>query len=380
MQFLAGSELPVYSRLPISLLKGEGCKVWDQDGKEYIDFYGGHAVASLGYAHPAWTCAVIEQIATLQFQTNAVGLEIRTCAIQKLVDVAPNGLRNAFLVNTGAEATENALRLAFWKSSRPRVACLTGAFHGRTAAAGAVTDHSEKWYGFPHAPFPIDRIQVDSLDELDQKLSDQVAAFIFEPVQGVGGAIDLDEDFLLCAAEICKQRGIVLIADEVQTGIGRTGTMFCVEQYGVNPDILITAKGLGNGFPVAAVLCTDEIAAQAGTGMLGTTFGGGPVASAAICAVLDEVQSPGFLERVQVLSKLLRLVCGKVGVATITGRGLLLGLHLERPAAPVRKDLLDRGYITGDAKLPNVIRLLPPLVISEQQILAFGETLAEVLR
>lgn len=379
MPCLVGSELPVYSRLPVVAARGEGCTIWDREGRAYLDLYGGHAVAALGYGHAGWTQTVASHLESLQFQTNALHLDVRDEAIQALAAVAPPGLNNVFLVNSGAEANENALRMAFWHTGRSKVVCLEGGFHGRTAASGAVTDGSEKWFGFPRAPFDVERVSPGDVRSLDAALTPDTAAFLFEPVQGVAGGLDLDPEFVQTAASLCRERGILMVADEVQTGIGRTGTMFCMEQYGVTPDLLTTAKGLGNGFPVAAVLCNSALAAHAKPGMLGTTFGGGPMACAAILAVLHEVNAPGFLEGVQSRAAFLRETCLRAGVPRVTGRGFLIGLHLGIPAAPVRQALLAKGFLTGDARDPNVVRLLPPLILSHTEIEPFGAALGEVL-
>lgn len=379
MPCLVGSELPVYSRLPVVAARGEGCTIWDREGKAYLDLYGGHAVAALGYGHAGWSQTVVSHLESLQFQTNALHLEVRDEAIQALATVAPPGLNNVFLVNSGAEANESALRMAFWHTGRTKVVCLEGGFHGRTAASGAVTDGSEKWFGFPRAPFDVERVRVDDIEGLNSALTEDTAAFLFEPVQGVAGGLDLDPEFVQTAASLCNDRGVVMVADEVQTGIGRTGTMFCVEQYGVVPDLLTTAKGLGNGFPVAAVLCSSALAAHAKPGMLGTTFGGGPMACAAMIGVLNEVNAPGFLEDVRARATALREACLRAGVPRVTGRGFLLGLHLGIPAAPIRQALLNKGFLTGDARDPQVIRLLPPLILSRHEIESFGAALGEVL-
>lgn len=382
MPCTVGSEVPelaVYSRLSVSVERGEGIRVWDTNGREYLDFYGGHAVSALGYGHVTVTAAIQDQAAQLSFQSNAVGSSVRDHAIRALIASAPDGLDQAFLVNSGAEANENALRLAFLTTGRTRVASLRGGFHGRTAAAGAVTDGNAKWYAFPRAPFDVDWVTPESMEELEAAIGPDTAAFIFEPVQGVAGAVDLSPAFVQHAEALCRERGVCLIADEVQTGVGRTGTMWAIEQLGVRPDILTAAKGLGNGFPVGAVLCSNRVAESVGIGTLGTTFGGAPMACAVMSAVLEAVGAHGFLDRVQRSAALLRETVEAAGVTRVSGRGLLMGLHLDQPAAGVRQELLARGFITGDAKNPNVVRLLPPLILDSASIDMFGRALAEVL-
>ncbi|MBX3113890.1 MAG: aspartate aminotransferase family protein [Fimbriimonadaceae bacterium] len=375
----ASPEVSAYNRLPIEIVSGSGCEVIDANGKSYLDFYGGHAVSALGYAHPKLTAAIAKQAEELVFQSNAVDVSIREAASQSLVDVAPTGLEKVFLINSGAEAIENALRLAFLQTGRKRVTAIRGAFHGRTAAAAAITDHNEAWYSFPQAPFEVDWATPESFEDLEKYITDKTAAFVFEPVQGVAGAVDLSPEFVQYAASLCIQRGATVIADEIQTGIGRTGTMFAVEQLGITPDIMTVAKGLGGGFPVAAVLCTNQIAGNIKPGMLGTTFGGGPMACAAIRAVLEVVSEPGFLKAVEDNANYLSKTCLNAGVQSVSGRGYLMGLHLNQPAAPIRQTLLEMGFLTGDAKNPNVVRLLPPLILTREQIDQFGVALSEVL-
>lgn len=372
-------EVSAYNRLPIEIVSGSGCEVFDANGKSYLDFYGGHAVSALGYAHSKLTAAIAKQAQELVFQSNAVHVAIRESASQLLVDVAPTGLEKVFLINSGAEAIENALRLAFLQTGRKRVIAVRGAFHGRTAAAAAITDHNEAWYSFPLAPFEVDWVTPESFEDLAKYVTDKTAAFVFEPVQGVAGGVDLSPEFVQYAASLCIQRGVTVIADEIQTGIGRTGTMFAVEQLGITPDIMTVAKGLGGGFPVAAVLCTNQIAGNIKPGMLGTTFGGGPMACAAIQAVLEIVSEPEFLSDVADNANYLSKTCLNAGVQSVSGRGFLMGLHLNQPAAPIRQALLEKGFLTGDAKNPNVVRLLPPLILTREQIDQFGEALAEVL-
>ncbi|MCE9559791.1 MAG: aminotransferase class III-fold pyridoxal phosphate-dependent enzyme [Armatimonadetes bacterium] len=374
-------EFPVYSRIPITISRGEGMRVWDDHGVEYLDFYGGHAVAALGYGHPGLTRAIQDQTAKLLFQSNAAPLAIRDAACSALVAAAPDGLESVFLVNSGSEANENAIRLAFLHTGRSRVVALKGSFHGRTAASAAVTwGAAESWYGFPSLPFEVTFVDPEDFSALTEVLSDDVAAFIFEPVQGVAGAVAISAEFAQLARKICTERGIVMIADEVQTGIGRTGTMFAVEQLGVIPDLMTLAKGLGGGFPVGAVLGQAAFIAKTKIGTLGTTFGGGPVACAAISAVLDAVSSPDFLENVRVMSTAVTAEIRSSGISCVSGKGLLLGLHFGKPVAEIRSQLLAHGIISGDAKNPNIVRLLPPLILGPAEIETFGKALGEVLK
>lgn len=375
--------LPVYPHAPFEPVAGQGALLRTRDGRELIDFYGGHAVAVLGYGHPRILAALARQAETLFFQSNVVPLEVRVRAGRLLVEWGPEGLTRAFLVNSGAEANENALRLAFRRTGRRRVVALEGAFHGRTAAAGALTWGSQRWYGFPQAPFDVTFVPRGDLDALEKALAEGAddggaAALIVEPVQGQAGAYELGADYLRAARELTRRTGAVLIFDEVQCGMGRTGFPFAAQAYGVTPDILTTAKGLAGGFPAGAVLVTDEIAAGLGSGDLGTTFGGGPLACALIEAVINAIEEEGLLARVRRLSARIRETCCIGPVTAIQGEGFLLGLRTARPAKEVHAELIDRGIFTGTSGDPHIVRLLPPLILEEAHVDALAAALREV--
>lgn len=374
-----GSEVDVYTRLSVRLVGGNGCEVFDDKGKKYIDLYGGHAVAGLGYNHPALTAAISGQAAEMVFQSNAVNLAVREEACAMLGELAPPGLNRVFLINSGAEAIENALRIAFGATGRNRVTALKGSFHGRTAAAAAITDWGGKPYGLPRSPFEVDWLVPEDFAGIDQAISNDTACVVFEPVQGVAGAIDLSGEFVEALCKRAREVGALVVADEVQTGNGRTGTYFACEGLGLVPDLLVTAKALGGGFPAAAVCMTEALASGLGRGSIASTFGGGPMACAAMLAVMKTVTAPGFLEVVKNRSEKLREVCSLAGVKQISGKGYLLGLHLGQPAGPMRERLLELGFLTGDAKKPDVVRLLPPLILEDAHIEAFGEALSAVL-
>ncbi|MEZ4414669.1 MAG: aminotransferase class III-fold pyridoxal phosphate-dependent enzyme [Gemmatimonadota bacterium] len=373
------AEVPVYSRLGIEINEGQGVEVTSSTGERYLDFYGGHATALLGYGHPALVRALREQADRLFFQTNLVDVAIRTRAHERLVELAPAGLTKVFLVNSGAEANENALRLALRATGRTRVLALEGAFHGRTAASAAVTYGSEKWYGFPRTPFDVTWIPLGDLPALERALAGgDVAALIVEAVQGVQGALDVPIDFLQEAHQRVRRAGALLIADEIQCGMGRTGKIFAIEHAGVDPDLVTTAKGLAGGFPAGAVLMTEAVAATVGTGDLGTTFGGGPLAAALIVAVADELSVPGFLDHVTEMGARVRETCQVGPVSAIQGRGLLVGLRCDRPAAQVVAGLRDQGILAGTSKDPAVVRLMPPLVIERQHVDALAAALSRL--
>ncbi len=380
MQCLDGSrgELNVYKRLPVTLVRGEGVYVYDDQGKRYLDLYGGHAVATLGYGPTAVTEAISEQARQLFFQTNAVELRNRQLATESLLNCVSGTYTGAFLCNTGAEANENALRLALFGTSRSKVAAMKGAFHGRSAAAGAVTEGNDSWYAFPRSPFEVVWLDPEDLKSLEKLDDPEIGAVIFEPVQGVAGAIDLPIKWLDELQKFCRRHGIVTIADEVQCGVLRTGPFLASSSLEREPDLVTLAKGLGSGFPVGAVLVTESIARRVSPGFLGTTFGGGPLACAAIEATLTEVGRRGLEEHVGKISSWLKNELGELGLA-LQGRGLLIGIKFSKSVHTLRHQLLEFGYLCGDAKDPNVLRLTPPLIITKDDLAPFIETLGEII-
>ena len=371
----AATTLPVYGQLPFVPESASGCDIITSDGRRILDLYGGHAVAALGYGHPRLVKAISDQSARLLFQSNAVALEVRALAAEKLTAIAPDDLSRVFFVNSGAEANENALRMACVVTRRKKVLAITQGFHGRTAAAGAVTWNSQKWYGFPQLPFDVDFIPRDDCDAAEKMIDEDVAAVIVEPVQGVAGAYDLSHDFMTALRDCTRRHGVLLIADEVQSGMGRSGQYFAVQAYQVMPDILTTAKALGGGIPCGAVLCTEDIAPHFGPGDLGTTFGGGPVAAAAINAVIDTIDIKNLLQNVREREAQIRALCMVGPVTRIQGMGLLLGLVCDRPAVEVRDALLENDILTGTSGDPKVLRILAPLILEPAHV----DRLAQVL-
>ncbi len=364
----AAATLPVYGQLPFVPESATGCDIITSDGRRILDLYGGHAVAALGYGHPKLVRAVSEQSARLLFQSNAVALEVRARAAEKLTAIAPQDLCRAFFVNSGAEANENALRMACVVTGRQKVLAITHSFHGRTAAAGAVTWNSGNWYGFPDRPFNVDFIPRDDCEAAGKMIDNDVAAVIVEPIQGVAGAYDLSHDFLTTLRDRTSRHGALLIADEVQSGMGRSGHFFAVDAHDIQPDLLTSAKALGGGIPCGAILCNEDIAADFGPGSLGTTFGGGPVAAAAINAVIDAIDSEHLLQNVTDREAQIREQCIVGPVKRIQGMGLLLGLVCDRPAADVRDALLELGILTGTSSDPDVLRILAPLVLQSEHV------------
>ncbi|MBI5499154.1 MAG: aspartate aminotransferase family protein [Deltaproteobacteria bacterium] len=360
--------LDVYHQIPLEPVRGEGPWLFDAAGVRYLDAYGGHAVALLGYAHPRLLAALETAARTLFFQSNVVPLAVRERAAERLLGFAPPGFSKVFFVNSGAEANENALRVAFLATGRPNVVAVEGAFHGRTAGAAAVTAGREKWYGFPAAPCPVTWVPFGDVGALEAAVDARTAAVILEPVQGLAGARELPRSFLEAARRATERHGAVLVFDEVQCGMGRTGWPFAAQACGVTPDLLATAKGLAGGFPAGALLLRESLATCLGKGDLGTTFGGGPMAVALVETVVDVIESERLLERVRRLSARLRAEAVGGVVTAVQGAGFLLGLRTTRPAKDVLADLRARGILAGGAADPQVVRLLPPLILEDEHV------------
>lgn len=369
--------LPAYPPLPIEPVAGDGVWLETADGRRLLDFYGGHAVALLGHGHPRLLAALEAQARTLLFQTSAVPQAARARAAEALLALAPQGLDRVFFVSTGAEANENALRLAFRRTGRPKAVAIEGAFHGRTAAAAAVTWGSERWYGFPQRPFEVEFVARDP-EALARAVDERTAVVILEPVQGVAGAVPLGRDLLAAARAATERAGALLVFDEVQCGLGRVGAAFAARLYGVTPDLLTVGKGLAGGLPAAAVLANSAKLPPLAPGDLGTTFGGGPAVMAAVEATLAVLSEEGLALRARILGRELARLAGVGPVVRTQGEGLLMGLVCSRPARQVQAELLARDILVGTSADPAVVRLLPPLVIRLEQIDRLRAALAEL--
>ncbi len=355
-------QLPTYKKMPIALVRGEGCRVWDADGNAYYDFYGGHCVALLGHCPPRVVAAVQEQLGRLLFYSNVVYSPVRARAAALLAEMAPDGLGHAFFCNSGTEANETALKLARTWTGKTAVIAMEGDFHGRTLGSLATTwgEH----YRAPYRAILPETIFVPfgEADAVARVLAerDDVAAIILEPIQSMAGIFEAPPAFYQALRRLCDAHGVALIFDEVQTGVGRTGTFSIAEQYGITPDLITLAKSLGAGVPVGAVLASDAIAASVGYGDQGTTFGGGMLAMAAVTATLETLRDERLMERAAHIHARIRdglrpLVCD------VRGRGCLIGVELDGPAAPVLAALRAEGILAGGASHPRVIRLMPPL-------------------
>jgi acetylornithine/N-succinyldiaminopimelate aminotransferase len=368
----------VFAQYPIDVVAGEGPWLITRDGRRILDLYGGHAVAALGYGHPGWTRALASQAQTCNFQSNAVAMDVRSRAAERLIRFSGLDFASVFFVNSGAEANENALRVAFRATGRSHIAAVEGAFHGRTAAAGAITWGSmQKWYAFPRTPFDVSFIPRRDIAAIEQHVTSQTAAVIVEPVQGLAGAYDMGAPFLQALRKRCDEVGALLIFDEVQCGVGRTGYPFAANMYGVMPDMITTAKALGNGFPCAALLMTPEINAGIKLDSLGTTFGGGPMAAAVIEAVLEAIESEDLLARVRRVGAYIRETCIVGPVTAYQGAGFLVGLRTTKPAKDVHAALMSKGILAGTASDPHILRLLPPFILEEQHVDLLRAALAQ---
>jgi len=358
--------LPVYAQMPVRPVSGHGSWLVDEDGNEWLDAYGGHAVAATGHSHPDVVRALSEQAERLLFYSSVVAHPNREELARVIARLSPDPLSRVFFCNSGAEANENALHLARKVTGRREVVSLEGGWHGRTVATLAVT-HGEKYEaGARRAGMPLSRkVPFDDAAALERAVTEDVAGVILEPVQGMSGARDCSPAFLSAARRVTAERGALLIFDEVQCGVGRCGAFTAAESFGVVPDVLTMAKGLGSGIPIAATVTTEAVASGVVVGDLGSTFGGGPVPCAAALATIDIIERDGLIENAIRVGDRLRAGALAAGARAVQGRGLLLGLRLGRPAAAVQKALFERRVLTGTASDPEVLRLLPPLTFSE---------------
>jgi len=370
---------PVFAQYPLDIVSADDVWLITRDGRRILDLYGGHAVAALGYGHAGWLAALERQARAVVFQSNAVPMEVRSRAARRLVEFAGLPLQTVFFVNTGAEANENAIKLALRVTGRGQVVAMENSFHGRTAAAGAVTwGAAARWYGFPRAPFDVTFVPRRDAAALAAAVTERTAAVIVEPVQGVGGAFDMGRDYLAALRAHCDATGTLLIFDEVQCGMGRTGHPFAANLHGVVPDMITTAKALGAGFPVGALLMGERAAAALKPDMLGTTFGGGPLACAVVEAVIDAIGNERLLENVQRVSEHIRETCVVGPVTATQGAGFLLGLRTRPPAKAVHAALLERDILAGTSADPHVLRLLPPFTLRETHVARLRDALAGI--
>ena len=377
----AGQEvlLDVYKQLSLTVTRADNCELLTNDNRKILDLYGGHAVMPLGYGDTDFLSSVQEQMTNLLFQSNLLPLDIRVQAAENLLKIAPSSLSKVFFVNSGSEANENALKIACMYTKRKKILAVTGAFHGRSAAASAVTWNAKKsWYGFPRLPFDVDFIPRDDLNAARDMINDEVAAVIVEPIQGVAGAYDLSHEFVMALRKGCDKVSAILIVDEVQTGMGRSGNYFAIQNYNIEPDILTMAKSLGGGVPCAALMINQKYSSNLKMGDLGSTFGGGPIACAAINAVIRSIKKNNLLLNVKDLEIKIRETCQVGPIQRIQGKGFLLGLICDRPAHEIKSKLLKKDILTGTSAEKNILRLLPPLVLQTNHVNRLSEALASI--
>jgi len=369
---------PVFAQYPLPVARAEGVWLYTPEGRRVLDMYGGHAVAALGYGHKGWTDALIAQAQAVNFQTNAVPMDVRLRAAERLVKFSGLPFERVFFVNSGAEANENALKMAFTVTGRSEVIALEQGWHGRTPGAAAITwGAMEKWYGYPRTPFDVQFISRQDTAGL-AAITEKTAAVFVEPVQGVGGAFDIGTSFLQALRKRCDETGTMLIFDEVQCGMGRTGHPFGANLYGVMPDMITTAKALGNGFPCSALLMSAKVSKAIKLDAMGTTFGGGPMACAVIEAVIEAIESEDLLANVRRVSQYIRDTCIVGPVIGHQGAGFLTGLKTRVPAKQVQQALLAQDILTGTSGDPNVLRLLPPYVLKEADVDFLAAALARL--
>ncbi|MCS6805740.1 MAG: acetylornithine transaminase [Acidobacteriota bacterium] len=372
-------QLPTYKKFPLVIERGDDVWLLTDQGERYLDLYGGHAVAVTGHCHRRVVAAIQRQVEKLIFYSNLVYNDARAEAVQKLIEIAPVGLSKVFFVNSGAEANENAIKLARKLTGRTGIISFEGGFHGRTMAALSATGSSKYHKGI--APLVPDHHHVPfgDLQAVAAKMNETVAGVLLEPIQSMAGVRMASAEFYQGLRRLCNQYGALLIYDEVQTGMGRTGEFFFAPRWGVTPDIMTLAKGIASGVPMGAVLVTEAIASRVGYGDFGTTFGGGPLACAALTATLEVIAQEQLLDNVRQQSRYLMERCQALSsVEQITGLGFLLGIRFKQPAAAFQQGLLQRRILTGLADDPHVLRVLPPLTLRQPEIDLFINALSQV--
>ena len=368
----------VYPLFDVNIVKGKGCHVWDDKGNEYLDLYGGHAVISIGHAHPHYVESISRQVATLGFYSNSVINKLQQQLAERLGKVCGYEDYSLFLINSGAEANENALKLASFHTGKTRVISFNKAFHGRTSLAVEATDNP-KIIAPINANGHITYLPLNDIEAMQTELAKgDVCAVIIEGIQGVGGIKIPSTAFLQALREACTQYGTILILDEIQSGYGRTGKFFAHQHSGIRPDIITVAKGIGNGFPMAGVLISPMF--KAVYGQLGTTFGGNHLACSAALAVLDVFEQEHLVENAASVGAFLLEELKKMkGIKEVRGKGLMIGLEFEEPIKELRLRLLHEQHVFTGASGTNVLRLLPPLCLSMDEAQEFINRLNKVL-
>jgi acetylornithine aminotransferase len=367
----------VFPRWPIEPVRAQGCKIYDKNGVEYLDFYGGHAVISIGHAHPKYVSKLTEQVNKIGFYSNSVQIPLQDEYAEKLGQASGYPDYSVFMVNSGAEANENALKLAAFYNRRKKMVAFQNAFHGRTAAAVRVTDIAKYWTS---NVMDLETVflpwnDIEAVRETLQK--GDVSSVIIEGIQGIGGIIVPDSQFLQQLHQVCEETDTVLILDEIQSGYGRTGKFFAHQYAGIRPDIITIAKGMGNGFPVSGMLIAPKF--QAVHGQLGTTFGGNHLACAATIAVLEVMEEENLVENAARIGDYLMSELKQFPqIREVRGRGLMIGLEFDEPIKPLRDRLLFEQHVFTGATGTHVFRLLPPLCLSKELAEEFLQRLRKI--
>lgn len=373
---------PVYPLFDINIVKGEGCHVWDSEGQEYLDLYGGHAVISIGHCHPHYVEKLTQQLNTLGFYSNSVINRLQEQLAERLGKACGYDNYQLFLVNSGAEANENALKLASFHTGRKRILAASKAFHGRTSLAVEATDNP-KIVAPVNANGHVHFLPLNDLEAFQSELAKgDVAAVIVECIQGVGGIRLATSEFMQGLRKACSENGTVLICDEIQCGYGRSGKFFAHQHTGVRPDLITCAKGIGNGFPMGAVLISPQF--KAVFGQLGTTFGGNHLACAAALAVLDVIEEEHLVENAAsvgsyLLAQLKTLAAETPSIVDVRGEGLMIGIEFSDSIKPLRTRLVKEQHVFTGAASTNILRLLPPLCLTKAEADDFLSRLKQVL-
>lgn len=367
----------VYPLFPITPVKAKGSWVWDDQGNKYLDLYGGHAVISIGHSHPHYIDAIAKQLGQIGFYSNSVQNPLQEKLAERLGEVSGYPDYQLFLCNSGAEAVENALKIASFVTGRKKIIAFKKAFHGRTSAAVATTDNP-KIVAPVNAGHDIVFTPLNDSAAFNEVMSDDVAAVLIEGIQGLGGIHEPEDSFLQFLQAKCKENNAMLILDEIQSGYGRTGSFFAHQRSGIKPHLITVAKGMGNGFPIGGVLIHPDI--KPWSSMLGTTFGGNYLASVAALAVLDVIENEKLIANAKETGKyLLNELKAIPEFSDVRGRGLMIGLDVPETHKSLRKDLLMKYKIFTGESYPNTIRILPPLSLSKEEVDFFIQSLKSCL-
>jgi acetylornithine/N-succinyldiaminopimelate aminotransferase len=361
--------LPTYPPYPFPIVRGAGDRLWDDQGLEYLDLYGGHCVCATGHAHPRVIEAIARQAAALPFYSMAARVPVRDAAAAAITRFS--GMDSVFFCNSGAEANENALKIAAQLTGRMRFVAFRGSFHGRTLLAASVSDDAKLHAGIEPLLAEVEFLPFGEMTALARADLSGVAAVIVEPIQSMAGCRTANQAWFECLREVTAKAGTLLIYDEIQTGMGRLGAPFAVQRYGVRPDMLTAAKGIASGVPMGALLMTEGVARRLKAGDLGSTFGGAPLAAAALLATLEVIEGEGLMARAHATGEMLRRGLHGTVVQRVHGEGLLLGLDCGTHAKALKQRLLAERILVGGSNDPAVLRLMPPLNLSEASIAWF---------